>query len=69
MTESELRSRLLDKDEGSDPTRAPEAELMDTVTRLQLEVEALKFGPVCHSTLGGPTSTVPSKPMVFTLGH
>ena len=39
---------------------------MDTVTGLQLEVEALKFGPLGHSTLGGPTSPVRSKPMVFT---
>ena len=39
---------------------------MDTVTCLQLEVEALKFGPLGHSTLGGPTSPVRSKPMVFT---
>ena len=39
---------------------------MDTVMHLQLEVEALKFGPAGHSTLGGPTSPVRSKPMVFT---
>ena len=35
---------------------------MDTVARLQLEVEAMKFG---HSTLGRPTSLVWSKPVVF----
>ena len=66
MTELELRNRVPGRNEGSDPTRAPEAEMMDTVTRLQLEVEALKFGPLGHSTLGGPTSLVRSKPMVFT---
>ena len=66
MTGSELRSRLPGRDEASDPTPAPVAELMDTVTRLQLEVESLKFGPVGQSTLGGPTSLVRSKPMVFT---
>ena len=41
MTGLELRSRLPGRDEVSDPTRAPETESMDTVTRLQLEVEAL----------------------------
>ena len=66
MTGSELRNRLPGRNEGSDPTRTPEAKLMDIVTHLQLEVEALKFGPLGHSTLGGPTSPVRSKPMVFT---
>ena len=42
---------------------APEA---DTVARLQLEVDAMKFAPLGHSTLGRPTSLVRSKPMVFT---
>ena len=56
----------LSSSEGSDPTRAPKAELMDTVACLQLEVEALTFGPLGHSTLGGPTSPVRSKPVVFT---
>ena len=39
---------------------------MDIVARLQLEVEAMKFGPIGHSTLGRPTSPVRSKPVVFT---
>ena len=38
---------------------------LDTVTHLQLEVEALKFGPLGHSTLSGPTWPVRSIPMVF----
>ena len=46
MTGSEIRNRLPGRNEGSDPTRAPEAELMDTMARLQLEMEALKFGPL-----------------------
>ena len=48
------------------PTRLPEAELIDTVPRLQLDVEEMKFGPIVHSTLGRPTSPVRSKPVVFT---
>ena len=40
--------------------------LMDTVARLQLEVEVMKFGPPDHQILGRPTSPVRSKPMVFT---
>ena len=36
------------------------------VARLQLKVEAMKFGPLGHSTLGRPTSPVRSKPVVFT---
>ena len=66
MTGSELWDGLLGRNKSSDPTRAPEAEFMDTVTRLPLEVEALKFGLLGHSTLGGATSPVRSKPMVFT---
>ena len=33
MTRSGLRNKLLGMSEGSDPTRPPEAELMDTVAR------------------------------------
>ena len=47
------------------PTRSPEAELMDTVARLQLEVEAPRFGQL-GQTLGGQTSPVRSKLVVFT---
>ena len=60
MTGSELRNRLPGRSKCTDPTRAPEAELMDTVVRLQLEVAALKFGLLSHSTLGTPTSPVRS---------
>ena len=66
MTGSGLRNELPGRSEGSDPTRPPEAELMDTVASLQLEVEALKFGQIGRSTLGGQTSLVWSKQVVFT---
>ena len=39
---------------------------MDTVARLQLEVEEMKNGTPGHQTLGGPTSPVRSRPVVFT---
>ena len=68
MTRPRLWNRLLDRNDGSDPTLGPEAELMDRVdvARLQLEVEAMKFGPLGHLTLGRLTSPVWSKPVVFT---
>ena len=44
MTGSGLRNELPGRSKGYDPTRPPEAKLMDTVARLQLEMEALKFG-------------------------
>ena len=65
MTGSGLRNELPGRSEGSDPTRSPEARLMDTVARLQL-VEALKFGQLGRSTSGGQTSPFRSKPVVFT---
>ena len=64
MTRSGLQNRLPGGSDGSDPTRTPEAVLMDTVTHLQLEVMTL--GPPGHQTLGRPTSPVLSKPVVFT---
>ena len=66
MTGSALQNRLLDRSEGSDPTRAHNVELMDIVARHQLEVEALKFGQLGDLTLGGPTSPVWAKSVVFT---
>ena len=47
-------------------TRGPEALLMDTVARLQLEVEAMKSGTSGHQTLGGVTSPVQSRSVMFT---
>ena len=58
MTGPGLRNRLPGRSDGFDPTRTPEAVLMDTVARLKLEVEAMKFGPPGHQTLGRPTSPV-----------
>ena len=59
------RSGLRNEPPGSDPTRSPEAELMDTVAHLQLEVDALRFGQL-GQTFGGQTTPVRSKPVVFT---
>ena len=39
---------------------------MDTVARIQLEVAAMKAGTLDHQTIGGPTSAVRHKPVVFT---
>ena len=39
---------------------------MDTVARLQLEVAAMKAGMPDHQTIGGPTSPVRHKLVVFT---
>ena len=66
MTRPGLRDRLPDRSVDSVPTWDTKSELMDTVARLQLEMEAMRFGPLCHSTLGRPTSPVRSKPVVFT---
>ena len=65
MTGSGLRNEPPGRSGGSDPTWSPKAELMDTVARLQLEVEALRFGQL-GQTLGGQSLPVRSKPVVFT---
>ena len=49
-----------------DSIRSPEADLMDTVAHLQLEVEALKFVQSGTSTLNMKTLPVQSKPVAFT---
>ena len=46
--------------------RSPEADLMDTVAHVQLEVEALKFVQSGPSTLDMKTLLVQSKPVAFT---
>ena len=66
MTGPGLRNRLPGRSDGYDPIWIPEVELMDIVACLQLKVEAMKFGPLGHQTLGRPTSPVRSKPVVFT---
>ena len=58
MTGPGLQNRLPGGSDGSDPTQTPEAVLMDTVARLQLEVEAMQFGLPGHQTFGRPTSPV-----------
>ena len=65
MTESGLQNEPPGRNGGSDPTRSPETQLMDTVAHLQLDVEALRFGQL-GQTLGRQTSPVRSKPVVFT---
>ena len=43
-----------------DAIRSPNAMLKDTVARLQLEMEEMRPGSMCHQTLGGRTS--PDRP-------
>ena len=49
-----------------DSIRSPEADLMDTVAHLQLEVKALKFVQSGPSTLATKIPPVKSKPVAFT---
>ena len=49
-----------------DSNRPPEADLMDTVAYLQLEVEALKCVQSGPSTSATKTLPVQSKPVAFT---
>ena len=58
--------RLSPKTEECDSQRSPEADLMDTVVHLQLEVEALKFVQSAPPALAKRTLLTLSKPVVFT---
>ena len=49
-----------------DSIRSPEADMMDTVAHLQLEVAALKFVQSGPSTLAMKTVPVQSKPVAYT---
>ena len=66
MTGPDLRDGLLGMSDGSDLSQAPAAVLMDSVAHLQLEVAAMKAGTPDHQMIGGPTSPVRHKPVVFT---
>ena len=66
MTDSGSHDELPGRANGYDPIQSSEAELMDTVAHLQLEVDALKFGQLGQSTLARQTSPDQSKPVVFT---
>ena len=66
MTDSGAHDELPGRAKGYDTIKSSEAELMDTVANLQLEVEALKFGQLGQSTLARHTSPVRSKPVVLT---
>ena len=65
MTGPDLRNGLPGLSDRSDLSRAPETVLMDTVVRLQLEVAAMKAGTPNHQTIGGPTSLVQHRLVVF----
>ena len=54
------RMRLPAWNEMLDPIRSPDAALMDTMARLQLDMEEMRTGSRCHRTPGGRTS--PSRP-------
>ena len=66
MTDSGSHDELPGRAKGYDPIRSSEAELMDTMAHLQLDVEALKFGQLGQPTLARQTSPVQSKLVVFT---
>ena len=66
MTGPGLQNKLPGVSDDSDLTRGPEALLMDTMARLQLEVDAIKSRMPGHQTLGRLTSPVRSKPVMFT---
>ena len=51
MTGPGVRHNLPGMSDDSDLTRGPKALLMDTVARLQLEVEAMKSGNVMSSDI------------------
>ena len=65
MTGPDLRDVLRGVSDGLDLSRTPKPVLMDTVARLQLEVVAMKARMLDHQTIGGPTSPVRHKPVVF----
>ena len=48
-----------------DSDRSPEADFMDTVAHLQLEVEVLKFVQSAPPALAKRTQPVMSKPVAF----
>ena len=54
------------RDEGSDPIWGPRPSWWTLWRAFNWKWRRWSFGPVGHSTLGGPTSLVRSKPMVFT---
>ena len=58
--------KLPPRAEGYDSIRSPEANLMDTMAHLQLEVKALKFVQSGPSTLARKTLPVQSQPVTFT---
>ena len=49
----------------SDLIRSPGAVLVDTVARLQLDIEELRADSLCYQTWGGPTSPRRSRQMTF----
>ena len=62
-----MHDKLPPRAEVYDSIRSPEADLMDTVAHLQLEVEALKFVQSGPSTLAIKTLPVQSKPVALCL--
>ena len=66
MTDSGSHDELPGREKGYDPIRSSEAELMDTMAHLQLDVEALKFGQLGQSTLARQTPPIQSKLVGFT---
>ena len=66
MTDLGPHGELPGRSTGYDPNQSSDAELIDTVAHLQLEVEALKCGQLGQSILVRQTSPVRSKPVVFT---
>ena len=52
--------------DGLDPIRSPGAVLIDTVARLQMDMEQLRSESMCNQTLGRQTSPQQPRQMTFT---
>ena len=50
----------------SELLRSPGAVIVNTIARLQLDMEELLADPLCHQTWGGPTSPRRSRQTTFT---
>ena len=60
------RGRLRAGHDGPEPIWSPDAALMDTVARLQLDMEEIGAGSRCHRTPGGRASPGHPRQVAFT---
>ena len=66
MFDSDQETRVPAGKVESELSRSPGAVLVDTVARLQLDMEELRADSLCHQTWGGPTSPRRSHQTTFT---